>query len=729
MSLRFITTFFFLSLISHNLISNELTIFSNTSNKINNFYNFQDSINSLILKNSFYPINPANLLNYNNSVDPTNSKDSKNSLSEKWKKWLEEEVVYITSPKEKEIFLSLKSDRERETFVEAFWLQRDPTPGTPANEFKEEHYRRIEYVNKFLGRDTVRPGWMTDRGRVYIVLGEPMEIQRYETYQNIYPAELWYYHGDTSLGFPPYFYILFYKDKGIGEYKLYSPAGDGPEKLIVPSLSLNSQNRAEIYYEIKQVSSELASASLSLIPGEGVDPAGMFQSLSSDILLSNVFHSPIKKIDSQWAEKFLKYKEIITTDYSVKYVRSNHSTFLHQMDGKNFLHIIVEPYTLNLNQYENKVFAPLKINIKITDLNGKIIFQDEKDFSVEFTEENFKKIERRIPALGDLIPIIDGNFTLNFLIRNTASKEFTSFEEKIYSPKKSPYSIISPVLFLYNEKSLQKKNNNLIPFNINNSQLYPNSQKNYTPDEELIFFFEIYNFNEDIKNKEMRIQIEKDGKVLKDIYERISGSPIFLKKIPLKEFPPSEYKLKISVLDKNNEILSQLADFNVLPVASVPRPWNYSKIYPDINHPYFSLIRSYQLINSGRYDEAIQEIEKFYRKEKPHPDIAICLSKAYFYKNNFEKTIQTLLPLKEMENLELNIILGKSFLNLKNYNEAIFHFKKAINIGGETIELLNSLGICFYETGKKDESIKYFQKSLSLNPDQKEIKLFLEKIK
>jgi len=51
-------------------------------------------------------------------------------------------VVYIISKREREVFLQLVSDRERQIFVDAFWKQRDPTPGTTENEYKTEHYRR-----------------------------------------------------------------------------------------------------------------------------------------------------------------------------------------------------------------------------------------------------------------------------------------------------------------------------------------------------------------------------------------------------------------------------------------------------------------------------------------------------------------------------------------------------------------------------------------------------------
>ena len=90
-----------------------------------------------------------------------------------YSKWVNEDVAYIISDEERAAFKSLQSDPEREHFIEQFWLRRDPTPGTPENEFKEEHYRRIAYANDHFA--AAIPGWKTDRGRIYITYGPPDE--------------------------------------------------------------------------------------------------------------------------------------------------------------------------------------------------------------------------------------------------------------------------------------------------------------------------------------------------------------------------------------------------------------------------------------------------------------------------------------------------------------------------------------------------------------------------
>jgi len=89
----------------------------------------------------------------------------------KYQKWLYEEIPYIITPKEKQVFLQLKTDKERDIFIQSFWKERDSNPVTPENEFKAEHYRRLDFVNRTFG-SVATPGWKTDEGRFYIILGD-----------------------------------------------------------------------------------------------------------------------------------------------------------------------------------------------------------------------------------------------------------------------------------------------------------------------------------------------------------------------------------------------------------------------------------------------------------------------------------------------------------------------------------------------------------------------------
>jgi len=115
-------------------------------------------------------------------------------------KWLNEDVVYIISDQERVAFKKLTTDEDRKKFIEQFWQQRDPTPGTPENEFQEEHYRRIAFANEHYASGI--PGWKTDRGRIYITLGPPDEIDAHPSggQGTPVPFEDWIYRHIEGVG-------------------------------------------------------------------------------------------------------------------------------------------------------------------------------------------------------------------------------------------------------------------------------------------------------------------------------------------------------------------------------------------------------------------------------------------------------------------------------------------------------------------------------------------------
>ena len=138
-------------------------------------------------------------------------KNLRGELKGPYKKWLDEDVPYIITDDERKAFLSLANDEEREAFIENFWLRRNPNPDSPENEFREEHYRRIQYANDHYAAG--KPGWKTDRGHIYIAFGpadsidshpsggmyeRPMEEGGGET--STFPFEIWHYRYIEGIG-------------------------------------------------------------------------------------------------------------------------------------------------------------------------------------------------------------------------------------------------------------------------------------------------------------------------------------------------------------------------------------------------------------------------------------------------------------------------------------------------------------------------------------------------
>jgi GWxTD domain-containing protein len=181
------------------------------------------------------------------------------SMSAIYRKWLREDVAYIITDEERTAFLALTSDAERENFIDQFWQRRDPTPGTPENEFRDEHYRRIAYANDHFTGSVA--GWKTDRGRTYIVYGPPDEIDDHPSggTAGTYPHQLWRYRYIGGVGAS---IIVKFADKdGSGDYQMTA----GPVESVFAITPYRKWLNEDVAYI---VSSEERAAFLKLASDE-----------------------------------------------------------------------------------------------------------------------------------------------------------------------------------------------------------------------------------------------------------------------------------------------------------------------------------------------------------------------------------------------------------------------------------------------------------------------------
>lgn len=145
-----------------------------------------------------------------------------------FKEWIKE-VEPILTDAERAAYLKLKTDEEREDFIGIFWDHRDPSPDTAENEYKDEYYERVAYANEHFSSG--KPGWLTDRGRIYVKWGKPDDIESHPSggqYQRMsyegegststYPFEKWFYRHLDGVGSG--IEIEFVDPSSSGEYRL-----------------------------------------------------------------------------------------------------------------------------------------------------------------------------------------------------------------------------------------------------------------------------------------------------------------------------------------------------------------------------------------------------------------------------------------------------------------------------------------------------------------------------
>ncbi len=661
-------------------------------------------------------------------------KISVSSLPEKYRKWLEEEVVYIITPLEREVFLQLATDRERDMFIEAFWKHRDPNPSTPENEFKTEHYRRINYANHFF-RESPKPGWMTDRGRMYIILGEPNDIQRFSGKTAIYPCEVWFYQGKTELGLPPAFHLVFFQQGGIGEYRLYSPSKDGPQALLT-SYEGDPIDYQAAYEQLREIEPELANVSLSLIPGEESISIGR-PSLSSDILVQRIETTPRRLVEEKYAQKFLQYKDIVEVEYTANYIDCN--ALIKVIEGERefpFVHLAVEPQRLSVEQIEsNKFFTHLKVNVSVTTLDGKMIYQFDRSVTLNLDRNQLAAASHQPFNLHDLFPLVPGRYRLSILIKNEVSKEFTSYDQ-ILEVSKGEGPRITPLLLGYKISRQEGPINNLKAFRFGQVQIYAQPSRIFSQVETLFLAFQIKDLSKEESAKaSLRYSLLREGLEVWSLVRRANEYadwPYIIEPISLASFAPAHYQVKVSLLLGDREISTGQEEFDLSHQKVIPRPWVHSRILPNSSNPLYDFIIGSQLFNLGRLDEAEIYLAKAHSYHPDSPDFSLNLAQVYAQKGEFGKVIDLLAPFLDPKNpprYEIMFSLATAYRNVNQFERALKVIDQAIAHYGLNIHLLNLAGECHLQLGQKAEALQAFQRSLELVPDQPEIRRLMETLK
>jgi GWxTD domain-containing protein len=125
------------------------------------------------------------------------------------------QMMYVASSEEMDSLQekTISEEEQRQRF-EQFWKRRDPTPQTQRNELMEEYFSRVAYTNKQYA--VQGSGWRSDRGMVYIIFGNPDNIERHPFDIESKPYEIWSYYDQNRR-------FTFIDETGFGDYRLVTP--------------------------------------------------------------------------------------------------------------------------------------------------------------------------------------------------------------------------------------------------------------------------------------------------------------------------------------------------------------------------------------------------------------------------------------------------------------------------------------------------------------------------
>lgn len=365
-----------------------------------------------------------------------------------YKKWLDEEVIWVISEKEREAFRSLKSDVEREEFIRRFWERRDPTPSTPRNEYKEEHYRRYEYTLKNLQEDL--PGWKTDRGRIYILHGPPdredfytanprmntegrADVARERTPNTIVwtyrqNAHARYYRGEVALVFQPSS-GLSRQNLMLGESRTAQEKADQLNRQLGPAID-QSMFEADVRYRLIVAGpSALVTARGAAIPKAGVgESARYIEDLirsPGDALEEMVSKSDLRETARrelrEAVEARLSFGTLPLALTSRRFFEENGSYRLEvQLD------IPADELAQRLNNDLSAGKERVELYCSITTAQGEIA--DESLDSIEISPESLRG--QHLHYLNSFV-LLPGTYTLKAAVRNSGRDRIGYREESV----------------------------------------------------------------------------------------------------------------------------------------------------------------------------------------------------------------------------------------------------------------------------------------------------------
>ena len=512
-----------------------------------------------------------------------NERSLRQELSSTYKKWLNEDVAYIIMPEEKQAFLKLSNDEERDQFIEQFWLRRDPTPDTEENEFKEEHYRRIEYANEHYAAGV--PGWRTDRGRIYIMYGPPDEVPENHpaggSYQrpseegggetSVFPFEDWWYRHIDGVG--DGITIEFVDTCMCGDYHMTLDRSEKDALLYTPNggLTLNEQ------MGLSQKGDRFTQGGLEKLDPSRQGRAGANADEFERLLQFAALQRP-PEVKFKDLEEIVRHKiiyNLMPFDVRMDFVKVTDDT-------------VLVPVTLQIAN-KNITFAKEDevqrglVNIfgRVTTLTDRIAQTFEDTVQVDVPAELLPKTLENVSVYWKAMPLRPGRYKMDLVVKDVKGDRVGTWSRGFIVPEFSDDKLASSTLILADQmEKVPAKSVGAGNFVIGTTKVRPRVAPSdgkpavFKQNQKVNLWMQVYNLGIDQKSKKPSATVEYDLVNAKDNKPVIAttestekmgnvGEQITLEKV-IPPLPPGNYKLTVKVSDNiSKQSISPTAEFAV----------------------------------------------------------------------------------------------------------------------------------------------------------------------
>jgi GWxTD domain-containing protein len=486
---------------------------------------------------------------------------------------------YIITNEERAAFKKLSTDDEREQFIENFWERRNPNPGNPENEFKEEFYRRVAYANEHFASGI--PGWKTDRGRIYVMWGPPNEQENHDsggTYvaspnelpytgpgasneMETYPFEDWYYNYIPGIG--ENVKLEFVDPTMSGEFRLTMNPCEKDAMAEVPGDTTGCQGPVSI--------GPIFNPNSVIQPGQGSNGSS---GSSGEMVTTNMMPESMEeftqldtyaKIFQPPPVKFNDLRSAVTHRIVDNILPFQVQTdFIRLTQGIDLVPITVQVAYRSL-EFQNKngaMQATMDIYAQLSTLSGRVATTFEKELETNVPGDEFASYSKQQAIYQNIVPLQPGRYKLTVVLKDNNSGHMGTTDIGIIVPEYPDDTLESSSLILADLiQQVPTTDVGTGPFVIGGTKVRPRigDPPSFNRDQHLGIYMQVYNLGLNPQTHRPNAQIQynllKDGKSIftttessADIKDASSQLTI-QKQLALEPLMPGDYQMAIRVTD------------------------------------------------------------------------------------------------------------------------------------------------------------------------------------
>jgi len=480
-------------------------------------------------------------------------------MNKAMKSWLEEAAAYIITDEEKATFKRLSTDEERESFIEQFWLRRDPSADTIENEYRDEHYERIAYANERFASG--QPGWKTDRGRIYIIHGKPDETEDHPaggTYDrpfdegggttSTYPFVKWTYRYIDGIG--NNVELEFVDPSLSGEYRLTIDPSEKDALMYVPGAGLTNDEEMN-----------------------GGDKSGRFSRSDGTRLgtdeNTSMRYRQFDRLD-QYAKIFkppeIKFKDlesIVTTklsfnllpfDMRMDYIRVTEESVLTPVT------MAIKYKDIAFQEQEGVHSCLLHVFGIITSVTGKRAGYIEQTISNRFSAAEFSRALETSAVTQKVMPLAPGLYKIDLVIKDLNSGNVGTTSTSLRVPRWPDEKLgLSSLILADRMEPISPRQLSSDQFVLGSTKVRPNVKQEFSREQNLNLWLQVYNLKIDEGSHKPSATVEtlitRNGSEVAKITEEateLSGAAqqmTIMKSLPLSGYAVGDYSVQVKITD------------------------------------------------------------------------------------------------------------------------------------------------------------------------------------